>query len=328
MQKEITVNQASELIFKNTNIKNNFEYLPIEDCISKISCEDINAKRNAPAFDNSSMDGYALSSTQSGKKLPIVGTIFAGDLKTYTLKENECYKIMTGAKLPKNCDCIVPFENAIDSDDTFATMPLNLFNNQNCRLQGEEFKINKPLIKKGDTLSAQAIALLASQGITYAKAYKSFSIAIVSSGDELIEPWNNANEYQIYNSNTITLKMLLKGYGFEADYKGVFPDNLEKSKKFISNLKDYDVIITTGGVSMGEADFVGEAFIQNNMKPIFHKIKLKPGRPMLYGTMDKTSIFALPGNPMSSFLVGLNFVIPALFKMIGSNNMYFNPIIA
>jgi molybdopterin molybdotransferase len=122
--------------------------------------------------------------------------------------------------------------------------------------------------------------------------------------------------------------MLLKGYGFEADYKGVFPDNLEKSKKFISNLKDYDVIITTGGVSMGEADFVGEAFIQNNMKPIFHKIKLKPGRPMLYGTMDKTSIFALPGNPMSSFLVGLNFVIPALFKMIGSNNMYFNPIIA
>jgi molybdopterin molybdotransferase len=328
MKEEIPLYEAFDLVLENIKVKENFEYLPIENSLNKICFEDINALRNAPAFNNSAMDGYALISSDFGKKISIVGTIFAGDINEYSLSLSNCYKIMTGAKLPSNCDCVLPFENAIDSDDSFVIVPDDLCANANIRLKGEEFKVDKPLIKKGDILTPASLSLLASQGITYVKVYKELKIAIVSSGDELIEPWNRASELQLYNCNTMTLKMLLKGYNFDCDYKGVFPDNLEKSKEFIKNLKDYDVIISTGGVSMGEADFVSQAFVSNNMKPIFHKIKLKPGRPMLYGIMDKTQVFALPGNPMSTFVTAISCVISSLYKYSGANSIYFNTIIA
>lgn len=326
MKTFVKVEEAFKLILENTNIDSGFEYIPIEDALNRVCFEDVVAIRNAPPFSNSAMDGYALHSSDSGKTLPIAGAIFAGDNTDIEIQKGQCYKIMTGAILPSNCDCVVPFECAIDADDTKATMPDNLFTNQNCRIKGEEFSKNKTLLQKGSLITPQAIALLGSQGIMYVKVNKSLQIAILSSGDEIIEPWEKVSEHQIYNSNTITLKMLLKQYGFKADYKGVFPDNLDKSIEFIDKLKDYDVIISTGGVSMGEADFVSEAFVQNKMKPIFHKIKIKPGGPMLYGKMGKTSVFALPGNPMSSFLICLNFVIPSLLKHTGSTNLYFNPI--
>ena len=328
MKQFISLQDAKKTISKYIKPKHDFLYAPLENALGKICAEDFIATLDAPSFSQSAMDGYAIFHDNATEKLDIVGSIFAGDFAEYILQLGTCYKIMTGAMLPSGCTAVVPFEEALASDEASVNLPLGIAKYANCRLRASEFKKGKPLCSEGDTITAGTISLLASQGITHIKVRSPLKIAVLSSGDEIIDPWSTIEQYGVFNSNTITIKMLLQSYGFEADYKGVFPDNLEKSVQFIQALQGYDVIITTGGVSMGEADFVGEAFVQNDMTPIFHKVNIKPGKPILFGQMPNTDVFALPGNPMSSFLNTMLFVVPALFQKIGATNRHLSTQIA
>ena len=336
MQQNISFQEAVELTQSIVSPLTNFHYIPIENALFKTLAESIKAHRDSPPFSNSAMDGYAIHHEDKGKTIAVKGTIFAGDLDDYAMNKGECFKIMTGAKLPQGATAIVPVEETTsqesnqktDQKSNTVTLPNEITQNQHCRFRGEEFSTNTPIIEKGERLTPSHIALLASQGITHIKAFRDFKIAIISSGDEIIEPWEECGEYQIYNSNTIGLQSLLKGYGFDAEYKGALPDNLEHTTQFIHSLKDYDVILSTGGVSMGDADFVGKAFLDNGLVPAFHKIKLKPGKPVLVGNMASTTVFALPGNPMSSFLTALLLAIPAMLKKQGSKQYHFNSVIA
>jgi molybdopterin molybdotransferase len=232
---------------------------------------------------------------------------------------------MTGAKMPIGANCVVPFEDALFSDDSVAKLP-KLKNGDNFRKQAEELKKGDVLLNQGCLLDGVNISLLASNGKAFVDVYDKTRIAIISSGEEIIEPWEDAGSFATYNSNSVAIKSILKDSGFNADYKGVLPDNLEKMIKFIANLKSYDFIISTGGVSMGEADFMKQAYEKNNMKTIFHKINLKPGKPMLFGKMDNSYVFALPGNPMSCILGTLHFILPALRKSGGYTDCFIAPI--
>lgn len=301
------------------------QMLPLLDSLGKVLAQDIVCQKNLPSFNNSAMDGFAFNHDDIGKTLNIKRVIYAGDKNEKVqadLNEGECYKIMTGAQVPSDADTIVPIENCIDVTKSSVTLPIDIKKGSNLRLKGEEQTKGNILFKKGEIIDSSHITLLASQGIVMLEVFKDISIAVLSTGDELKEPWQSSSEDEIYNCNSYALVALLKEKGFDASYSGVIPDNLESSKKFISNLKNYDVVITTGGISMGDADFVAQAFLENGLETAFHGVNVKPGRPIMMGKMGKTTVMSLPGNPLTAMVNMHLFAIPVLKKLQGSNCFY------
>ncbi|WP_457564987.1 molybdopterin molybdotransferase MoeA [Caminibacter sp.] len=321
MLNDISLNEAIDLTLTNITSTNLTQNIFIYDSLNEVLAEDIIATRNSPVFTNSAMDGFAFKHS-SNKKLKIIGEIFAGDkYKDFEIKEDECVKIMTGARVPDSLDTVIPIEKCLKITDEYIEIP-EIKKGANVRIKGEEYKKGEVLIKKGTIITPQVIAGLVSQGIVNINVFKKPSIAILSTGNELKEPWERADEEEIYNINSHSIKMLLKKHGFEAEIFGIIPDKLEKAVEFIKNLKKFDVIITSGGISFGEKDFMYEAFKQNGLKEFFHGIRLKPGRPTMVGKMDESYVFALPGNPLSSYLNALVLLIPALKKLNGTNEYY------
>ncbi len=235
------------------------EWVSIFSALNRILAQSVTCKKNLPAFDNAAMDGFAFKHANSGKTLNIKDTIYAGMNIAPSLNDEECYKIMTGAQVPNDVDTIIPFENCLDYDDKVVNVGDKTKKGSALRIKGEEQKEGNVLFEAGELINSQVIAMLVSQGISTIPVYKKISIAIFSTGDELKEPWENANDDEIYNVNSSAILSLLKEQGFDADYCGVIPDNLKESINYFSRMKKYDAIVTTGGISMGEADFVEEA---------------------------------------------------------------------
>lgn len=301
------------------------EIIPIALAIGRVVSEDIICVKNLPAFNNSAMDGFAIKAKDAGKTLNIKKVIYAGDKGEATnacLLDNECYKIMTGAKVPSDANAIIPIENCFDVTSETVRIPENVKEGSNLRLKGEEQKQGNVLFQKGEIITSSHVTLLASQGLTMIKVFKKISIAVVSTGNELKEPWESSDDEEIYNCNSYALVSLLKENGFDTTYSGVIPDSLESSKQYISNMKNYDVIITTGGISMGDADFVGQAFLENGLETAFHGVNVKPGRPIMMGKMQNTVVMCLPGNPLTAMVNMHLFAIPVLHKMQGNKCFY------
>lgn len=328
MHKKLNYLDFQTALEKSLDLANSISFtqiIPISNAIGKVLSKDVVCIKNLPSFNNSAMDGFAIKFCDAGKTLSINKVIFAGDKGEKveaTLRENECYKIMTGAKVPLDADTIIPIENCFDVTQNSVTIPLEIKKGANLRLKGEEQKQGNILLKKGEKITSSHITLLASQGLIMVEVFRKISIAVLSTGNEIKEPWENADEEEIYNCNSYALISQLKEKDFDATYCGVIPDNLEESKNFIKNLKNYDVIITTGGISMGDADFVGEAFLQNGLDVAFHGVNIKPGRPIMMGTIDKSIIICLPGNPLTAMVNIYLFVIPMLKKIQGENSIY------
>ncbi len=328
MLKIVSFNEAlekSQNLIKNDNPK---EYISIFDSLGRVLAEDIICIKNLPAFNNSAMDGFAFSHKNIGKTLKIKSTIYAGMSVKPSLKDNECYKIMTGAQVPSDVDTIIPFENCIKYSDEEVVLDTKTKKGSALRLKGEEQKEGSILFTKNQTITSSYLAMLASQGINTIAVYKKISIAIFSTGDELKEPWEVANDDEIYNVNSTALISLLHEHGFQADYCGVIPDNLQESTEYFKNMKKYDAIVTTGGISMGEADFVEEALKANGFKEAFHGINIKPGRPTMMGTMEDTLVASMPGNPLAAYINAFLFLIPALKKLQGIDDIAHKNILA
>lgn len=302
------------------------EFVPLLDSLGKVLAKDVVCVKNLPSFNNSAMDGFAVKFSDKNRTLMIKKTIFAGDKGDDVkpiLKQGECYKIMTGAKVPDDVDTIVPIENCMDVQDDKVTIPNDIKQGANLRLKGEEQAFGNTLLKKGERITSSHITLLASQGIMMLEVFKNISAAVLSTGNEIKEPWQTSDDEEIFNCNSFALISQLKEKGFDATYCGVVPDDLEASKLFIKNLKSsYDVIITSGGISMGDADFVGEAFLQNGLQTAFHGVNIKPGRPIMMGQMDNTTVVCLPGNPLTAMVNVYLFVIPMLLKLQGNSRFY------
>jgi molybdopterin molybdotransferase len=321
-------NLASSQSLQTAVALNLKEIIGLDKALKRVLSSDVICVKNLPSFNNSAMDGFAIKAKDAGKELDVIKTIFAGENHEACLSKNQCYKIMTGAKVPSDVDTIVPIEDVESYENDKVKIKLDVKEGSNFRKKGEEKAVGRILFSKGQEINSSMVAVLASQGITMIEVYKKVSIAILSTGDELKEPWQNAQEDEIYNCNSYGLISVLNEKGFDSTYIGVVPDNLEKSIKFIKDLKKYDVIITTGGISMGDADFVGEAFKQNNLKTIFHGVNIKPGKPIMMGTMDSSFVICLPGNPLTAMVNMHLFVIPVLRKIQGYENFYHNVEIA
>lgn len=323
---ELTLNEAIKALVELAKPLHVKRIIPLEMALGQVSATDILCQKNLPSYNNSALDGFAFAHEAGLETLEIIATIYAGNVQDPILKPNQCYKIMTGAKVPEDADTIVPFESALNYTQTHVTLPPKIKKGNAFRFKGEEQKKGNVLIPKGTKITSAYVAMLAAQGITHIEATLKPKIAIVSTGDELKEPWQESSEDEIYNCNAYAIGAILKSYGFDSDYAGVIPDDLEASKEFIGGLSHYDVLLTSGGVSMGEADFVQAGLEAHGFEAIFHGINLKPGRPTMAGKMGKTLVIALPGNPMAAYLNTFLLAIPAL-KSINGQSEITNPLI-
>ncbi|MEN8303583.1 MAG: molybdopterin molybdotransferase MoeA [Campylobacterota bacterium] len=296
----VTVEKALELIYTNIKQKS-LKIVPIEEALDSVIAEDIIAIHNLPPFDNSAMDGYAVKVVDSGKDVKVSHTIFAGDDSKEELTAGSGIKIMTGARIPMGTQCIVPIEDTTACFDG-VTLPENLTISKHIRLSGEDIKKGDKLLGRGDRLSAHKITLLASQGISHVKVYKKPKVALFASGNELKMHFEEVEAHQLYNTNTPTLLARASELGCEVDFIGTSIDTLEDIKAHIKSALDSDLIITSGGVSVGDADFTKEAFAAFSCDTLFDKIEIKPGKPTTFGKIGDTIVLNLPGNPLAAAL--------------------------
>ena len=320
--------EAVQLSLENVKVTKKTQYIPLEKAIGRILSKDIFCRKNMPSFNNSAMDGFAFKAADAGKKVKIKSVIFAGDNSSLSIEDGECCKIMTGAMIPDGADTIIPVENTVFFDENIMHLPDNVRKGDHYRVKGEEYKEGTSIFTKGDVVDSSVIAILASQGITMVEVFEKLNIAVLSTGNELKEPWEIADEYQIYNSNSSAIISMLQEHNFDASYIGVVPDTLEDSIQFIKNLKVYDVVITTGGISMGDADFVAEAFSRNGLEVQFHGVNVKPGRPTMMGMMGNTYVMAMPGNPLTALINTYLLSLPIIYKTNGANNYYYDFVLA
>ena len=320
----VTILEALELIQTNTT-KKSLKILPIEQALGSILAQDIIATHNLPPYDNSAMDGYAVKVADAGKSVNVTHTILAGDNSNEVLVSSKGIKIMTGAKIPDGCECIVPVEDTTKDGDG-VTLPTNLVNGRHIRLCGEDIKKGEPLLKSGQKLQAHQITLLASQGISHIKVYKKPKIALFASGSELKMHFENVETYQLYNTNTPTLLSRARELGCEVDFIGTAQDTLEDLKAHVKSALNSDLIITSGGVSVGDADFTKEAFAAFGMDTYFDKVEIKPGKPTTFGRINDTLVLNLPGNPMAAALNFELFGQSIILALSGISAKFINPI--
>ncbi len=317
MKSNISLQEAINLMLGHAAATKNARKSHLFELYGKILATNLTVRKSLPAFDNSAMDGYAIKLCDAGKSIPIGGTILAGDTGKIALKAGECYKVMTGAPIPVGTEAVVPFENARLSGG-IVKIPKEIKQGANIKRAGEELGAGEELFSAGEELGSYQIALLASQGYSVIPTYAPLRIALYSSGNELIEPWEHAQAHQIYNANASMLLGTLKHFGFSADYLGVLPDNLEAMSRAVALFEHYDAVITSGGVSAGEADFMEQVLKNAGMRTIFHGVNVKPGHPMMMGILNKTILLCLPGNPLSAALNLYFLGIPMLRKLQGN----------
>lgn len=322
---EVTIEQALDFIYKNT-IKKATKILPMEQALGFIMAEDISATHNLPPYDNSAMDGYAVKISDASKCVEVTDTIFAGDNSKAVLKNGCGIKIMTGAKIPEGAEAIVPREDTTECGDG-VVLPDSLSEGRHIRHCGEDIKKGEILLHKGERLGAHQITLLASQGISHIKVYKQPRVAIFASGSELKMHFESVvDAYQLYNTNAPALKARCEELGCEVDFIGTAKDSLEELQEHLESALNSDLIITSGGVSVGDADYTKEAFGSFGMETYFDKVQIKPGKPTTFGRINKTMVLNLPGNPLAASVNFELFGQSIILAMSGAKEKYLNTI--
>lgn len=300
------------------------ERVHIRSALGRVLAEDIVSTLDVPAHDNSAMDGYAMRFADLGQDkevtLRIAGAAFAGKPFTGTISPGECVRIMTGAVIPEGCDTIVMQEHVQVTGKDVRVEPGHR-KGQNLRRAGEDLKVGQIVLKRGTTVLPAELGLIASLGIGEVSIYRKLRVAFFSTGDELRSIGSRLGEGEIYDSNRYTIYGMLTRLGVDAIDMGVVRDDpalLEKA--FTEAAAIGDVVITSGGVSVGEADFIKDLLTRLG-EVVFWKIAMKPGRPLAYGRIGNAHFFGLPGNPVSVMVTFYQFVRDALLALMGRNDI-------
>ncbi|WP_343338194.1 Molybdopterin molybdenumtransferase [Terrisporobacter petrolearius] len=316
----IELELALQLIGDTVNEISSTEKINIEESRGRIIGEDIYAPINQPPFNRSPLDGYALRSEDTvgaSKKNPIklcvVDEIFAGGNINTEIEKNEAIRIMTGAEIPEGADCVIRQENTNYSMEEVEIYD-ELKKYENYCFAGEDVKKGSKLISKGEKLTYIHIGLLATMGITQVLVKRKPRIGIISTGDEIVNSGKPLSKGKIYDSNRITISMRLMDFGCEIVSSKIIEDEVCQVSKQINNLIDkVDVIITTGGVSVGKKDIMHEVINKINADRLFWRVRMKPGTPAIYSIYKKTPILSLSGNPFAAI---------ATFEIMGKELIY------
>lgn len=319
------------------NNANDFEVVSLDQAINRILAEDLLSPIDVPAADNSAMDGFAFNGDCLGNEdqaiaLKVMGTAYAGKPYIGSIGQGECLKIMTGALMPPDCDTVIPQEfttNTESADGSLITFKKNqLGRGENRRLKGEDLQSGKPAIKAGRLLRPSDLGLAASLGIAKLKVHRKLKVAILSSGDEIRPLGQPLDVGSVYDSNRYSLTGLLNRLNLEIiDYGIVRDDPASLKAAFIQASSKADVLISSGGVSAGEADYTKQ--IMQELGDVgFWKIAMRPGRPMAFGVLKpieqfganhRVLFFGLPGNPVAVMVTFYQFVRSALLRLNGAN---------
>jgi molybdopterin molybdotransferase len=312
------IESAKKLI--NTFLKpiKEAESIKLIDSLNRVLAVDLISPINVPNYDNSAMDGFGfnISSLKNTKILKVKDSVLAGKPIKSIVKGGEAIQIMTGGKIPKGVDTVIPIElvKYKNNEITFIYMPKI---GENIRKCGEDIKQKDIILSKGTLLYPAELGLIASLGFSKVKVFKKLKVGFFSTGDEIVKAGKKIKSGQVYNSNHFTIHSMLIRLNVDCVDFGLIPD----SKIIIKNTllkanKEVDVIITTGGVSVGEADYMKEV-LKKIGQVLFWKLSIKPGRPMAYGKINKTDFFGLPGNPVSAMVTFYQIVQAAIKIRMG-----------
>ena len=305
-----------------------FEKVSLLESQGRVIAEDIYASRDIPPLDNSAMDGYAvrvedIQQASSGQpvRLEIIEDLPAGSVSRKTLSKGEAIRIMTGAPIPQGADAVVQVEDTAQEDryaQMFRAVPLG----ENIRRAGEDVGKGDRVISKGDLVRPAEVGMLASVGRSFVSVFQKPLVAILCTGEELVDVDGRLDEAKIVSSNSYTLAAQVKDAGAIPIQLGIARDRKEDIEEKLRQGTRADVLISSAGISVGDYDLVKDVLKDLGMEMIFWKVAMKPGKPLAFGTIGGKPAFGLPGNPVSSMVSFEQFVRPSLLKMMGHQQLF------
>ncbi|MDU4884350.1 gephyrin-like molybdotransferase Glp [uncultured Clostridium sp.] len=310
-------------------LNDNVEQLDIEevnliDGIKRVLATDIYSTIDNPPFDKSAMDGYAVIAEDSilKEKIKVIDKVFAGNVCNSEVISKTAVRIMTGAPIPVGATAVIKQEDVTLTDDNFIILNKSIKDNENICFKGEDVSKGKLLVSKGKKLDFADIGIIASTGIEKIKVYKLPKIALISTGDEVIDIDDTLMQGKIFNSNKYSIISRIKELGYDIKYTNHVKDSESNIEEYIKKFSDdVDLIITTGGVSVGEKDLLNKSIDNINAKKLFWKVKIKPGSAVLCSKVNNTLIISLSGNPTSALTSFELFVKTSLEKMCGYDKL-------
>ena len=317
----ITVAEAKSII-KSSFKPLKCEKVSLKDSLGRTVANDVFAPIPLPPFRQSAMDGYAIRIEDASQPLKLQGVIKAGDVTIPELRAGFSLRIFTGAMVPSSATAIVMQEKVEAEGEEVIINEENLRVQQNIRPVGEQTEKGSLAIAKGTVMSPGGIGFAASLGLMSIEVIKQPKIAMAITGDELIQPGNALQSGQIYESNSITIQSVAESTGYSVSNTAFLNDDFEETRSSIEQLvKSNDILILTGGISVGDYDFVWKSLDELGCEVLFYKVKQKPGKPLLVGKLGDCAIFALPGNPYAALSCYYQYVLPALDLMSGKEEI-------
>ncbi|NVN18375.1 molybdopterin molybdenumtransferase MoeA [Muricauda sp. HICW] len=314
----VTIEEALRSI-QDQKISLKSESKPLNEALGYALSTNTTAPFDVPEFDNSAMDGYALCGLYQEYRL--VGEVAAGDSKEVSLQDGEAVRIFTGAKVPQNTTAVMMQEKTSAKDKTLLLdeMPKT---GQNIRKKGGQLTEGQAVFEKRHVLNPPSLALMGSLGLSQLDVFSKPQVNIITTGNELVKPGEPKTEGQIYESNSYAISGALQQFGFQHHQKTQIQDDFEATKAGIKTALDScDVLIISGGISVGDYDFVKQSLEENGVNELFYKVFQKPGKPLYFGRKGNQFVFALPGNPASSLTCFYVYVLPLLQKLSGYENV-------
>jgi molybdopterin molybdotransferase len=327
----ITVDEALDKILSHIHPLG-FEKVSLLDSLGRVIGEDITARRDIPPLDNSAMDGYALrsgdvreASQDRPLQLEVIEDLPAGYISAKKLEKGKAIRIMTGAPIPKGGDAVIPVEETKKENGSVSIFRA-VTSGENIRKSGEDVKKGDRVISEGDTLRPAEVGMLASVGRSFVSVYQRPLVAILCTGDELVDVDGDLDEVRIISSNSYSLGAQVKECGAIPLQLGIAKDRKEEIEEKLRQGLRADVIISSAGVSVGDYDFVKDVMKRLGMEMVFWKVAMRPGAPLAFGIIGEKPVFGLPGNPVSSMISFEQFVRPSLLKMMGHRKL-FRPVV-
>ena len=312
----ISVTEALEKLFLIAKVTP-VETVELKKCLGRVLAKPLESTRSNPPFPSSAMDGYAINKAnlKSGAEFKVIGESAAGHSYPKKINKNEAVRIFTGSRVPDGANLVLMQED-VEADKKFIIVKENFDKKSNIRLEGSDFskgyKVKTPLI-----LGAKEISLLAAMNFAHLSVRKKPTVAIISTGDELVFPGESPKPDQIIASNAYGIAALCEECGAEPRILPIAQDNLKSIEYIIGLAQDADLIITIGGASVGKYDLINEATNNFGVDKSFHKVAMRPGKPLMAGKLNEIALVGLPGNPVSALVCGYVFIRPLIQAMLG-----------
>ena len=312
----ISVTEALEKLFLIAKVTP-VETVELKKCLGRVLAKPLESTRSNPPFPSSAMDGYAIhkANLKSGAEFKVIGESAAGHSYPKKINKNEAVRIFTGSRVPDGANLVLMQED-VEADKKFIIVKENFDKKSNIRLEGSDFskgyKVKTPLI-----LGAKEISLLAAMNFAHLSVRKKPTVAIISTGDELVFPGESPKPDQIIASNAYGIAALCEECGAEPRILPIAQDNLKSIEYIIGLAQDADLIITIGGASVGKYDLINEATNNFGVDKSFHKVAMRPGKPLMAGKLNEIALVGLPGNPVSALVCGYVFIRPLIQAMLG-----------